>query len=66
MGKFFSKPITPAQVKAREDKARANDQDLITAYLLEQLQDTADRQAEQDLINAYLIEKVLEEDTKND
>lgn len=66
MGKFFSKPITPAQVKAREDKTRAKEQDLIAAYLLEQLQNTADRQAEQDLINAYLIEKVLEEDTKND
>lgn len=66
MGKFFSKPITPAQVKAREDKTRAKEQDLIAAYLLEQLQGTADRQAEQDLINAYLLEQVTKEDSQND
>lgn len=60
MGKFFSKPITPAQVKAREDKARSTEQDLIAAYLLEQIQSAAERGTEQDLINAYLLEKVTE------
>ena len=61
MSQVFIGPVTEVQIKAREDKQRSNEQDLIISYLLEQLQAAEERTVEQDLINAYLLEQLTEE-----
>ena len=60
MGQVFIGPVTEVQIKNREDKQRGLEQDLIVAYLLEQLQAADERANEQDLINAYLLEQISE------
>lgn len=61
MSQIFIGPVTEVQIKAREDKQRTNEQDLINAYLLEQSQAAQARAVEQDLINAYFLESLTEE-----
>lgn len=65
MGQIFYAPVREVQIKAREDKQRTLDQDLIAAYLLEQLQAAENRALDQDLINAYLLEQLNKEVTND-
>lgn len=62
MGQVFISPVTEVQINAREDKRRKLDQDLITAYVLEQLQASENRALDQDLINAYVLEQLTKEE----
>lgn len=62
MGQVFIGPVTEVQIKARDDKQRTLDQDLIIAYLLAELQAANERTLDQDLINAFVLEQLSKED----